>query len=180
MPQSRHRKINPRKKQREQRAKSSHRPSLTSNRNVKIGAIIVIAVMVLAVVGYLIALRKKTDITDIAGAITTASGLQYIDEKVGDGPSPQPGQTISVNYIGATKSDGREFENSYKRGAPIDFKLGLGEVIPGWEEGLASMKLGGKRKLIIPSQLAYGRQGRPPSIPPNADLVFDVELMAIK
>ena len=176
MPQSRHRKINKRKKQREQRAKSSHGPSLTSNRNVKIGAIILAAVIVLAAVAYLVAPRKGA--TD--GTITTASGLQYIDEKIGDGATPQPGQTVTVNYIGVTKSNGLEFENSYKKGAPIDFKLGLGEVIPGWEEGLATMKVHGKRKLIIPSQLAYGRQGRPPAIPPNADLEFIVELMAVK
>jgi FKBP-type peptidyl-prolyl cis-trans isomerase len=177
VPQSRHRKINKRKKQREQRAKSSHGPSLISNRNVKIGAIILAAIIVLSVVAYLFAARKGA--TDDAG-ITTASGLRYIDEKIGDGPTPQHGQTVTVNYIGVTKSNGREFENSYKRGAPIDFKLGLGEVIQGWEEGLATMKVGGKRKLIIPSQLAYGRQGRPPNIPPNADLEFEVELMGIK
>ncbi len=179
MPQSRHRKINKRKKQRDQRAKSSRGPSLTSNRNVKIGVIILAAVIVLSAVAYLFAARKGA--TDAAiTTITTASGLQYIDEKIGDGATPQPGQTVTVNYIGVTKSNGREFENSYKNGAPIDFKLGLGEVIPGWEEGLATMKVGGKRKLIIPSQLAYGRQGRPPSIPPNADLEFQVELMAVK
>ena len=179
MPQSRHRKINPRKKQREQRAKSSHGPSLTGNRNVKIGAVILAAVIALVAVAYFFSLRNRGRATDDAGAITTASGLQYIDEKIGDGPTPQKGQTISVNYIGMTKSDQREFENSYKRGAPIDFKLGLGEVIPGWEEGLSTMKVGGKRKLIIPSKLAYGREGRP-GIPPNSDLEFVVELMAIK
>ena len=178
MPQSRHRKINKRKKQREQRAKSGRGPSLTSNRNVRIGAIILAALFVLSAVAYYFAFRNR-GATD-AGAITTASGLQYIDEKIGDGATPQPGQTVSVNYIGVTKSNQREFENSYKKGGPIDFKLGLGEVIPGWEEGLATMKVGGKRKLIIPSQLAYGRQGKPPSIPPNADLEFQVELVAVK
>jgi FKBP-type peptidyl-prolyl cis-trans isomerase len=179
VPQSRHRKINKRKKQREQRAMSSRGPSLTNNRNVKVGAIILAAVIVLAAVAYWFADRKSA--TDAATTtITTASGLQYVDEKIGDGATPQPGQTVTVNYIGVTKSNGLEFENSYKTGTPIDFKLGLGQVIPGWEEGLATMKEGGKRKLIIPSQLAYGRQGRPPSIPPNADLEFQVELVKVK
>ena len=178
MPQSRHRKINPRKKQREQRAKSSQGPSLSSNRNVKIGAIILAAVLALSVVAYFFANRNK-GATD-AGAITTASGLKYIDEKVGDGPSPKPGQTVTVNYVGVTQSTGTEIDNSYKKGGPVDFTLGVGGLIQGWEEGLSTMKVGGKRKLIIPGDLGYGPRGKPPVVPPNATLEFDIELLGIK
>lgn len=177
MPQSRHRKINPRKKQRELRAKSSHGPSLTSNRNVKIGVIILAAIFALSAVWYVLGLRKTTD---TAVAVTTPSGLKYIDEKVGGGPSPKPGQTVSVNYVGVTQSTGVEFDNSYKKGGPVDFTLGVGGLIRGWEEGLSTMKVGGKRKLIIPGELAYGKEGRPPLIPANATLEFEIELLGIK
>jgi len=107
---------------------------------------------------------------------TTASGLRYIDEAVGDGASPQTGQNVSVHYTGWL-TNGSKFDSSRDRGQPIVFPLGRGQVIKGWDEGLASMKIGGKRRLIIPSDLAYGPQGRPPVIPPSATLIFDVELV---
>jgi peptidylprolyl isomerase len=97
---------------------------------------------------------------------------------VGDGASPQPGQTITVHYIGWLEN-GKEFNNS-TGGRPIDFKIGTGAVIKGWDEGLMTMKVGGKRKLTIPSNLAYGAQGRPPAIPPNSNLTFEIELLGIK
>ena len=136
-------------------------------------AIIVLAVLVLAGVVYVITRRSS-----LAGnEITTASGLKYQDIKVGDGGSPKPNQTVSVHYIGRLEN-GTEFNNSYKMGKPIEFSLG--EVIPGWKEGLQTMKVGGKRRLWIPSKLAYGPAGRPPAIPPNANLDFDIELLGIK
>src|SRR5687767_1457843 len=109
--------------------------------------------------------------------VTTASGLRIEDVKVGDGESPKMGQTVSVHYIGWLEN-GTEFNNSHKMGGPIDFELG--GVIEGWNEGLSTMKVGGKRKLFIPSNLAYGARGRPPAIPPNSNLIFEIDLLAIK
>jgi peptidylprolyl isomerase len=110
---------------------------------------------------------------------TTSSGLKYIDLVEGKGASPRQGQTVIVHYTG-TLENGTKFDSSVDRGQPITFPIGTGRVIKGWDEGLMSMKVGGKRRLIIPAHLAYGAQGRPPVIPPNATLLFDVELIDIK
>lgn len=110
---------------------------------------------------------------------TTASGLKYFDEVLGDGPNPQPGQTVSVHYTGRFL-DGKKFDSSHDRGSPFSFALGQGRVIKGWDEGVATMKVGGKRKLIVPSDLAYGERGHPAGIAPNTTLTFDVELLDIK
>jgi peptidylprolyl isomerase len=110
--------------------------------------------------------------------VTTASGLQYIDEKVGEGKSPEKGKQVTVHYTG-TLVDGKKFDSSRDRGQPFKFVIGVGQVIKGWDEGVMSMKVGGKRKLIIPADLGYGARGAGGVIPPNAVLHFDVELLGV-
>ena len=111
--------------------------------------------------------------------VTTASGLKYVDLKVGEGAEAKTGKSVMVDYVG-TLVDGTKFDSSYDRRAPFPFKIGAGKVIQGWEEGIAGMQVGGKRKLIIPPDLGYGEPGAPPRIPPNATLVFEVELLAVQ
>lgn len=110
--------------------------------------------------------------------MTTTSGLQYIAIQTGSGPTPLPGEMVRVHYRG-TLENGTEFDNSYTRGEPITFPLGTGRVIRGWDEGIALLKVGGKAKLIIPPDLAYGAQGAGGVIPPHATLTFEVELVEI-
>jgi peptidylprolyl isomerase len=114
----------------------------------------------------------------MAQTITTDSGLQYVDIVNGSGSTPQVGQRVSVHYRGTLK-DGTPFDNSYDRGAPLQFMFGTGQVIAGFDEGLENMKVGGKRRLHIPSALGYGERGAGSSIPPNSDLIFEIELVAI-
>ncbi len=117
--------------------------------------------------------------TAVPGEVVTASGLRYVDLVAGAGAAPQTGDLVTVHYIG-TLENGTQFDSSIDRGAPFTFQIGLGEVIAGWDEGVASMKVGGKRKLIIPSDLAYGSRGAGNVIPPNATLIFEVELLDVK
>lgn len=111
--------------------------------------------------------------------ITTDSGLQYTDVKKGMGLTPKDGQIVIVHYTG-TLPDGTKFDSSRDRGDPFTFKLGTGQVIKGWDEGIATMKVGGQRKLVIPPELGYGAQGAGGVIPPNATLHFDVELIGVE
>ena len=115
--------------------------------------------------------------------MTTASGLQIIDSKVGAGASPKSGQTCVMHYTGwlyENGQKGKKFDSSVDRNEPFEFPIGQRRVIAGWDEGVASMKVGGKRTLIIPPELGYGARGAGGVIPPNATLMFDVELLAVK
>ncbi len=142
---------------------------------MRIGVAILAAVIVIAGVVYVISRRSTPP--QAVWDVTTPSGLKIQDLKVGDGPSPKMGQVVRVNYIGRFEN-GQEFNNSYNEGKPAEFTLG--GVIQGWNEALQTMKVGGKRRIFVPSKLAYGPQGKPPSIPPNSNLEFDIELLAIK
>jgi len=110
--------------------------------------------------------------------VTTSSGLQYVDLTVGKGPTAQAGQTVTVHYTGWLEN-GKKFDSSVDRGQPFSFPLGAGRVIKGWDEGVQGMKVGGKRKLTIPSNLGYGARGAGGVIPPHATLLFDVELLGV-
>jgi peptidylprolyl isomerase len=113
----------------------------------------------------------------------TPSGLQYEDTKVGTGASPQKGQTCVMNYTGwlwENGAKGKKFDSSLDRGTPFSFPIGQGRVIKGWDEGVATMKVGGQRVLLIPPDLGYGSRGASGVIPPNATLVFEVELLEVK
>ena len=176
MPESRHRKVNrARKRPRVAHANpgaSSNSPA--SNQTVRLIAIIVIVALAASAAAYVITSRRGSQ----AGAeITTPTGLKIQDIKVGDGPSPKPGQTVTVHYIGWLEN-GKEFNNSHKMGKPATFRMG--ELIKGWDEGLSTMKVGGKRMLFVPSNLAYGVRGQPPDIPPNSNLKFEIELLGVR
>jgi FKBP-type peptidyl-prolyl cis-trans isomerase len=114
-----------------------------------------------------------------ANAVTTPSGLKYVELKEGTGATPKTGQKVVVHYTG-TLEDGTKFDSSRDRGQPFDFKIGVGQVIKGWDEGVGTMKVGGRRQLIIPAELGYGSRGAGGVIPPNATLLFDVELLEVK
>ena len=136
--------------------------------------IILIVAVAASVVAYVVANRRGA-----AGQeITTPSGLKYTDLVVGDGASPRIGQKVRVNYTGWLEN-GKEFDSSLKHGGPAEFALGPG-LIPGWNEALQTMKVGGKRRIITPPSLAYGTRGQPPNIPPNSTLTFEIELLSVK
>ena len=117
----------------------------------------------------------------VAGEPTfSETGLGIIDIEAGSGETPETGKLVVVNYTGWLSEDGTKFDSSLDRGTPFEFPLGAGQVIAGWDEGVATMKVGGKRRLIIPPELGYGEGGSPPTIPPNAELTFDIELLEIK
>lgn len=130
--------------------------------------------------------REEASMANTAGGpppvsgdtIDTDSGLQYIVIEEGSGATPTAGQTVRVHYTGWLL-DGTKFDSSFDRGEPFPFPLGQGRVIRGWDEGVATMRVGEKRRLIIPPELGYGQRGFPGAIPPNATLVFDVELLGL-
>lgn len=175
MPQSRHRKIGKAKKRPKglYPATKSAPPS-GRNRQARIVAIMVVLAIAAAAVTYLVANRNANG----GNEITTASGLKYTDINEGTGATPQTGQMLTVHYTG-TLQNGSKFDSSVDRGTPYQFRIGTGTVIKGWDEGLMSMKVGGKRKLIVPPSLGYGAAGTS-NIPPNSTLIFDVELLGIK
>ena len=124
-----------------------------------------------------------TAIAQAAKTMTTPSGLKITDGKVGTGATPKSGQTCVVHYTGwlyENGAKGKKFDSSVDRGRPFEFPIGKGRVIKGWDEGVASMKVGGKRTLVIPPALGYGARGAGGAIPPNATLIFEVELLGVK
>ncbi|HIK24849.1 MAG: FKBP-type peptidyl-prolyl cis-trans isomerase [Thermosynechococcus sp. Uc] len=127
-------------------------------------------------------LEVSTEAAQLMGnpnLVTTPSGLQYEDIVVGSGTQPQVGDRVTVHYTGML-TDGRIFDSSRDRGQPFQFQIGVGQVIKGWDEGVGSMQVGGQRRLIIPPNLGYGARGVGGVIPPNATLIFDVELLAVQ
>lgn len=121
---------------------------------------------------------KGSDNTTGKNEITTSSGLSYMDEVVGTGEVAVAGKTATVHYTGWLEN-GKQFDSSVDRGQPFSFRLGAGQVIKGWDEGVQGMKVGGKRKLTIPANLGYGARGAGGIIPPHATLIFDVELLGV-
>ena len=122
--------------------------------------------------------RPKPTVTVPDGA--PPEQLQVTDIEPGTGAAAKAGSQISVNYVGVSYSNGQEFDSSFSAGAPLDFQLGVGAVIPGWDRGLEGMKVGGRRQLVIPPELAYGPQGSPPLIGPNETLVFVIDLLDVQ
>jgi peptidylprolyl isomerase len=142
----------------------------------------------MAACAFALVITGSTIMSDPASAqspkpVTTSSGLQIIDTKVGTGAQPRAGQSVTVHYTGwlyENGAKGKKFDSSVDRNEPFSFPIGQGRVIAGWDEGVGSMKVGGKRTLIIPPALGYGARGAGGAIPPNATLIFDVELLGVK
>lgn len=157
-----------------------------NNRFIILGAAVVIALVIVLIIRSKMGSQPQTSAvntgaTTAAGPniITTASGLQYQVLQEGNGAVATAGHMVSVHYTGWL-TNGTKFDSSVDRGQPFQFSLGAGQVIKGWDEGVAGMKIGEKRKLTIPSNLGYGERGAGGAIPPNATLVFDVELLGVQ
>jgi peptidylprolyl isomerase len=178
LPQSRKRKA----RRRGPSARTTYSSKKQSNQTTKLVVYLIIAALAIGALIYLLSILRSPDSNPNASPgteVTTPSGLKYIDEVIGTGESPRSGRPVSVHYTG-TLADGTKFDSSVDRGQPYEFAIGVGSVIKGWDEGIMTMKVGGKRRLIIPPNLGYGAMGNPPTIPPNATLYFDVELMNVK
>jgi FKBP-type peptidyl-prolyl cis-trans isomerase FkpA len=146
---------------------------------IAIGAIVLVVLTLLAINLWPESAQLDPLAQSDAEMITTATGLQYQDDVVGTGTEAFPGSSVTVHYTGWL-TDGTKFDSSVDRGAPYTFMLGVGSVIPGWDEGVAGMRIGGVRILTIPPVLAYGAGGNPPTIPPEATLIFRVELLGVE
>ncbi|OQY87961.1 MAG: peptidylprolyl isomerase [Anaerolineae bacterium UTCFX2] len=149
------------------------------NTRIAIGAVVVIILAAVAFFVYNSRPPAESQPTPGGTMITTASGLQYEDLVIGTGAQAQPGDTVSVQYTGWLQ-DGTKFDSSLNRNQPFTFTLDMGNVIRGWDEGVGGMKVGGKRRLVIPPDLAYGSRGAGGVIPPNATLIFEVELLEVR
>jgi len=192
LPQSRHRKTSKaRKRPKGLYSAAPAKPATGRNRQARIIAIVIVLALAVSAIAYLIVKRAGTTAPapepagfEAAGPeITTPSGLKYADVVVGTGATPQRGQTMFVKYTGRLV-DGTKFDSSYDHPGqkPLEFELGGDRIIKGWNEGIATMKVGGKRKLTVPPSLGYGKVGNfdktgKQTIPPNATLMFDVELV---
>lgn len=180
----------PKSRKRKTRRGGSASRSTRSSRTVATRArkkIAVVAIASLAIAGVLLAgllfvfggRGNSAPVAAPGAEVAMPSGLKYVDEVVGTGESPRPGQNVTVHYTG-TLENGTKFDSSVDRGQPFTFPIGKGRVIKGWDEGVMTMKVGGKRRLIVPSSLGYGPAGNPPKIPPNATLIFEVELLGVQ
>jgi len=176
LPQSRQRKTGKaRKRNKGLYPTTKTKPAGGRNQQIRIIAIVVILALAAAAIFYLVKNRGGS----VEGQqVTTPSGLKYTDLVVGTGAPPQMGQMVSVHYTG-TLENGFEFDSSRRKGKPMEYRFGVQSMIEGWNEGLSTMKVGGRRKLVIPGPLGYP-MGRPPDIPPNATLLFDLELLDVK
>lgn len=168
------------------RARADRRTRRVAKRRNQRIAVLLIAFLLLAAVTYVIysATNKPAEgppeVSSDVQTVTTASGLQYQDIVSGTGTQADPLDLVSVHYTGWLESTGQKFDSSVDRNKPLQFTLDTGAVIKGWDEGVAGMKVGGKRRLIIPPELGYGAAGSPPTIPPNSTLIFDVELLEVQ
>ncbi|HSN85406.1 MAG TPA: FKBP-type peptidyl-prolyl cis-trans isomerase [Thermoanaerobaculia bacterium] len=138
-----------------------------------------IAALLAAVFPFLVPACARQETKPAAAEVTTATGLKYQDLKVGEGTEAASGKIVEVHYTGWLES-GKKFDSSVDRNRPFTFRLGAGDVIKGWDQGVAGMKVGGKRTLIIPPALGYGKAGAGEVIPPSATLIFEVELLGVR
>ena len=144
---------------------------------------VLVGLALVTVTAGVFAVAPSTAMAQVGKTMTTSSGLQISDSKVGTGATPKSGQTCVMHYTGwlyENGAKGKKFDSSVDRGQPFEFPIGQRRVIAGWDEGVASMKVGGKRTLIIPPELGYGARGAGGVIPPNATLIFEVELLDVK